>query len=46
MESGSNGDDYAVSVIRDKTLSRHDALFKVILIGDTCKFYLRVEWDG
>ena len=30
-------DDIRCNVIRDKTLSRHDALFKLILIGDSCK---------
>ena len=29
-------DGLSCSVIRDKTLSRHDALFKLILIGDSC----------
>lgn len=29
-------DSLQVQVIRDKTLSRHDALFKLILIGDSC----------
>ena len=38
-------DGLQVQVIRDKTLSRHDALFKLILIGDTCKWMLTVRWS-
>ena len=30
-------------IIKDKTLSRHDALYKLILIGDTCKFFLTLS---
>lgn len=29
-------------IIKDKTLSRHDALYKLILIGDTCKWKIYV----
>ena len=29
-------------IIKDKTLSRHDALYKLILIGDTCKLFLTI----
>lgn len=29
-------------IIKDKTLSRHDALYKLILIGDTCKFQINL----
>lgn len=31
-------DKIECKVIKDKTLSRHDALYKLILIGDTCKY--------
>lgn len=38
MESSIDIDNIDWKIIKDKTLSRHDALYKLILIGDTCKF--------
>jgi hypothetical protein len=35
--SQSELDKLSCKIIKDKTLSRHDALYKLILIGDTCK---------
>ena len=38
MDSGDSSeiDGLKYEIIKDKTLSRHDALFKLILIGDSC----------
>ena len=38
MDSADNAsiDGLRYEIIKDKTLSRHDALFKLILIGDSC----------
>ena len=38
-------DKIECKVIKDKTLSRHDALYKLILIGDTCKSTLTASWS-
>lgn len=40
-ESGTGVDQLATipyEVIRDKTLNTHDHLFKLIIIGDSCKY--------
>lgn len=49
-ESSTQADQLAsipYEVIRDKTLNTHDHLFKLIIIGDSCKFRLldRITFD-
>ena len=38
-----DNDDINCKIIKDKTLSWHDALFKLILIGDSCKLRFNVQ---
>ena len=42
-DTGTGTDQLATipyEIVRDKTINTHDYLFKLIIIGDSCKYWL------